>query len=172
MVNTISIALFCLLGLAIGYWLLLAFAAIFRRRLPTAPARPRHRFAIAIPAHDEAAVIAGTVQYLNELDYPPDLYRVHVVADHCTDGTAAAARAAGAIAHERNSGPRTGKGAALSWLFARILADTETDAEAEASVDAVVVFDADTQVDTAFLRQMGAYLAADFPVIQGRHVHP
>jgi cellulose synthase/poly-beta-1,6-N-acetylglucosamine synthase-like glycosyltransferase len=95
------------------------------------------------------------------LDYPANLFDVHIVADHCTDDTAALARQARAFVHERDQGPRTGKGAALSWLFQRIL---------DGSYDAVVIFDADTQVDPDFLRVMDARLAQSDQVIQGQHI--
>jgi len=158
---TIAVALVLVVLLVPSVYLyLLALASI--RGIPTPPDRaPSHRFLIAIAAHDEAAVIAATVERLNALDYPPHLFEVHVVADHCADGTAAIARRAGAVVHERESGPRTGKGEALSWLFAGIL---DTDA------DAVVVFDADTRVDPEFLRIMDRRLAAGESAIQGQHV--
>jgi cellulose synthase/poly-beta-1,6-N-acetylglucosamine synthase-like glycosyltransferase len=123
--------------------------------------QPSTRFAIAIPAHDEASVIAATVTRLRSLEYPASLFAVHVVADHCSDETAMLARQAGATVHERNSGPRTGKGAALAWLFGRVLDDP---------YDAVVVFDSDTQVAADFLRVMDARLAQGAQVIQGQHV--
>jgi cellulose synthase/poly-beta-1,6-N-acetylglucosamine synthase-like glycosyltransferase len=145
-----------------GYLLLLALAAL---RGPGQPAwsrrEPQMRFAIAIPAHDEETVIAATVGRLCALNYPRLLFDVHVVADHCSDDTAALARRAGAAVHERNDGPRTGKGAALAWLFQRILHE---------AYDAVVVFDSDTQVDPLFLRHMEARLAQGARVIQGQHV--
>lgn len=106
-------------------------------------------------------MIEETVRKLLALDYPRTLFSVHIVADHCTDETALLARRAGAVVHERREGPRTGKGAALSWLLARML---------DEGCDAVVVFDADTQVDAAFLRVMDARLAQGDQVIQGRHV--
>jgi len=120
-----------------------------------------HCFIIAIPAHDEADVIGATVQGLRTLDYPARLFSIHVVADHCSDDTATVARRAGAFVHERNEGPRTGKGAALSWLFQRVL---------DGGCDAVVVFDSDTQVHPDFLRVMDARLAQGAQVIQGQHV--
>jgi cellulose synthase/poly-beta-1,6-N-acetylglucosamine synthase-like glycosyltransferase len=95
------------------------------------------------------------------LAYPANLFSIHVVADHCSDNTAEVAHKAGAFVHERNEGPRTGKGAALSWLFQRVLDD---------NCDAVVIFDSDTQVDTDFLRVMDARLARGDKVIQGQHV--
>ena len=123
---------------------------------------PTHSFAIAIPAHDEEAVIANTVQRLFKLHYPSNLYSIHIVADHCSDRTAEYARRAGAVVHERNEGPRSGKGAALSWLFQRILGNPK--------YDAVIIFDADTRVDEHFLCVMDARLARGDQIIQGEHI--
>ena len=162
--NTTMTILSCLLFICalvpFAYLVTLAIASV-RSIPPPARRKPTHRFQIAIAAHDEEAVIAATVEQLRMLDYPNDLFEIHIVADHCSDRTAALARQAGAIAHERNSGPRTGKGAALSWLFAKIL---------EQDSDAVVIFDADTQVDPDFLRVMDARLALGEDVIQGQHI--
>ncbi len=158
----ISTVLLIMCLVPLGYLYLLALASV---RVPPTPSTrasaPVHRFFIAIPAHDEAGVIRSTVRWLRALDYPADLFDVHVVADHCSDETAALARRAGALAHERNNGPRTGKGAALSWLFQNFL---------DESYDAVVIFDADTRVDARFLRTMDARLAQGEDVIQGQHV--
>lgn len=123
---------------------------------------PIHYFIIAIAAHNEEAVIANTVQRLLKLDYPSNLYSVHIVADHCSDRTAESARVAGAVVHERNEGPRSGKGSALSWLFERILDGRKC--------DAVVIFDADTRVDKYFLRAMNARLMRGDQIVQGQHI--
>ncbi|GAP13478.1 glycosyltransferase [Longilinea arvoryzae] len=158
----ISIILLALFFIPTLYLLAMALAAI--RPAPAVrwhDRQPRTRFAIAIPAHNEETVIAGTVQRLMALDYPFDRFRIHIVADHCTDQTALLARQAGAEAHERNEGPRSGKGAALSWLFGRILQDDQ--------VDALVIFDADTRVDASFLRVMDARLTDGAQVVQGQH---
>jgi len=117
---------------------------------------------IVIAAHNEADVIRSTINRFRGIDYPAHLFSIHIVADHCSDDTAQVARYAGAVVHERNEGPRTGKGAALSWIFRRIL-------EKEAC-DAVVIFDADTRVDPEFLRVMGDRLAQGDQVIQGQHI--
>jgi cellulose synthase/poly-beta-1,6-N-acetylglucosamine synthase-like glycosyltransferase len=143
------------------YWYLLALGSLRRRRVPPSP-DPSCRFAIAIPAHDEGTVIGSTVATLRALDYPAELFDVYVVADHCTDQTASIARQAGAQCFERTSGPRTGKGAALGWLFERIW-------ETGIPYDDVVVFDADTQVDAGFLRAMAARLSQGDQVVQGQH---
>jgi 1,2-diacylglycerol 3-beta-glucosyltransferase len=161
--TSISIIALSLLLLPSAYLLILAAGAI--RAAPALEIEHRSsstRFMIVIPAHNEASVIAATVRRLLTLEYPTHLFSIHVIADHCSDTTAEAARQAGAVVHERNEGARTGKGAALSWLFQRILK--------KGQCDAVVIFDADTRVDSRFLRVMDLRLARGDQVIQGQHV--
>lgn len=124
---------------------------------------PPLRFAIAIPAHNEAGVIGATVGQLRKLAYRADRFDVHVVADHCRDDTAAVAAAAGAEVHVRSDGPAGRKGYAVDWLIRRLLADPRR-------YDAIAVFDADSQVDARFLAEISPYLAAGAAVVQGRHV--
>lgn len=147
-------------GLAYLYVLLVAGGR--RRAAPVKPARWR-RLAIALPAHNEETVIAASVRRLLQCDYPRAAFDVHVVADYCSDGTAAAAESAGAIAHPRSEGPRGRKGYALGWLIQRLLADAR-------GYDAILVFDADSRVDPAFLQHINAALNGGAQVIQGRHV--
>lgn len=123
----------------------------------------RHRLAVAVPAHNEATVIEATVRALCGQHYPASLYDIHVVADHCTDDTAARAAAAGAVVHERDGGARGRKGYALAWLIERLLADPR-------GYDAVVVFDADSRPVAECLAVFDAHLAAGARAIQGRHV--
>jgi len=153
-------------GLPVACFYLLALAAV--RTRPTRPnQQPCHRFAIAIPAHNEEAIIGRTVTILRQLDYPPHLFDIHIVTDHCTDRTAQVARAAGAIVHERREGSR-GKGVALRWLFQRVL-NPGLNVLSLKPYDAVVVFDADTQVAPDFLRLMDTRLSEGYQVIQGQH---
>ena len=160
---TLSALLLFLLLLPLGYLLLLALGAIRSASRPDTHRRsPSTRFMIVIPAHNEVSVIRATVSRLLAINYPAHLFSVHIIADHCSDSTAEVARQAGAVAHERNDGPRTGKGAALSWLFQRILEKQQC--------DAVVIFDADTRVDPEFLRVMDWRLAQGDQVIQGQHI--
>jgi len=160
---TISLSCLILLLLPTAYLMLLALASV-RSPEKIAPSGegPQTRFIIAIPAHNEASVIRSTVQEIRRAEYPSVLFEVHVVADHCSDATAAEARQGGAIVHVRNEEPRSGKGAALNWLFERIL-----DA---GRCDAVVIFDADTLVERHFLLLMDACLRSGADVIQGQHV--
>ena len=145
------------------YWLLLAAASICPAEVfDTSTHNPRNLFMIVIPAHNEEIVIQASINQIQRSNYPKDLYEVHVIADYCEDNTAAFARDAGAIVHERNVGPKTGKGAALSWLFEGTLI--------EERCDAIVIFDADTIVDQNFLRFMDIRLEKGEQVIQGQHV--
>jgi cellulose synthase/poly-beta-1,6-N-acetylglucosamine synthase-like glycosyltransferase len=160
---TVSEILLLILLFPLSYLLLLAISAIRSASRPeTYNHIPLKRFVIIIPAHNEASTIGGTVKRLRYLDYPNSLYSIHIVADHCSDDTAEIARREGAIVHERNDGPRSGKGAALFWLFERILEDD--------LCDAVIIFDADTRVDPAFLCVMNWRLAKGDQVIQGQHI--
>lgn len=124
---------------------------------------PQLRYALAIPAHNESGVIGRTVRRLLTLAYPADRFDVHVVADYCADDTAAVASAAGAQAHGRDEGMRGRKGYALDWLIRRLLADPR-------QYDAIVVFDADSQVDANFLLAVSDPLAEGAQVVQGRHI--
>lgn len=156
----LSLIGFFLVLLPVSYLIVLMLASI---RVPRPnDTQPTYYFAIAIAAHNEENVIANTVQQLLAIDYPKHLFSVHIVADHCSDRTAEFANRAGAVVHHRIDGPRNGKGAALSWLFQRLLQDHKC--------DAVVIFDADTVVDKKFLRVMNSRLVMGDQIIQGRHV--
>ncbi|KAA9152325.1 glycosyltransferase family 2 protein [Amycolatopsis acidicola] len=112
-----------------------------------AEARPgRHRSGVArvvavIPAHDEEAQIAETIAALRRQDRPVD--EVIVVADNCTDGTAANARTAGATvrASEGNEHKKAGAlNQTLSWLLPQLDED-----------DVILVQDADSTLDPQFV---------------------
>lgn len=151
------------LGLAaIVSYLLLLTAAAFAARRSTAPRQgnPTSRFVIMVPAHNEERLLPELLLNLRQLDYPPELYTVHVVADNCTDRTAELGRQAGAIVHERTDRELRGKGYALEWLLRRIW-------ELEVPHDAVLILDADSVVSPNFLRVMDARLARGERVIQG-----
>lgn len=160
---TLSEIFFLLLLFPLCYLLLLALAGIRSAPKPaTKDLSLTNRFMIVIPAHDEVSVIKNTVIRLGALDYPAELFSIHIIADHCSDKTAEVARHAGAIVHERNEGPRSGKGAALTWFFQKQL-NTKL-------CDAVVIFDADTRVEPQFLRVMDWHLSRGSQAIQGQHI--
>lgn len=149
------------------YLMLLTVAAAGGRRSrpPSAPEGNGPRFAVLVPAHDEALLIGRLLRNLSELDYPQDRFDVHVVADNCSDGTAALARAGGAQVHERFDRSAQSKGHALRWLLGRLQASDQQPASA-GRYDAYVVLDADSVVAPNFLRSMAARLGAGSQVVQ------
>jgi glycosyltransferase involved in cell wall biosynthesis len=124
------------------------------------------RFDIIVPAHDEAASIAGVVENLLDVDWPKDQFRVLVVADNCQDATATKARQAGARVIERNDPQSRGKGYALQLGFGISLA--------QRYADAIVVVDADSRASRNLLRAFAAALSGGATVAQAFHgvLHP
>jgi cellulose synthase/poly-beta-1,6-N-acetylglucosamine synthase-like glycosyltransferase len=98
---------------------------------------------IVVPAHDEAAVIGETLQSLTEALGPN--MRVLVVADNCTDSTAALARSAGAEVIERHDLERRGKGFALAFAADHLRPNPP---------EVFVVMDADCSTDPSSLRAL------------------
>ena len=138
-----------------GYLAALTLGAAARRPpkpgAATPPPPSRRRFAILVPAHDEELVIGRALDSFAALDYPSDLFQVHVVADNCSDRTADIVRAAGFHVHERVDAVAPGKGPALNWVYQRVRSSSW-------QFEAVVIVDADTTLHPAFLRHIAAEL--------------
>lgn len=94
-----------------------------------------------VPAHNEAATITTTVHALQAQVRRPD--HVFVIADNCTDDTAALARAAGVEVFE-TVGNRDKKAGALNQVLAQLLPELR-------DTDVVLVQDADSFLDTGFI---------------------
>lgn len=148
-------------GLLYHYGLLLVGS--FKTRTAEGMLPPQLRLAIVIPAHNEQTVIGRTVKHLLAQRYPPALFDVHVVADHCEDDTANVARRAGAEVHVRHDEPRGRKGFALSWVLQRLLADAR-------QYDAFAIFDADSLPAPDCLAELQRKLTQGVRCVQGRHV--
>ncbi len=135
------------------------FAAV--ALLDPAPAPPARalstRFCVLVPAHNEEVGIARTIAAVRRLIYPPELFRVLVLADNCTDRTAAIAREAGVEVVERHDMLLTGKGEALRWAIANHLRPDE----------ALVVVDADSEPAPDYLQWMHRALACGYGAAQG-----
>ena len=130
---------------------------------PAAPATPARRkfFDVIVPAHDEAAGIRKTITSLQQLNWPREQYRIVVIADNCTDATAAISRDAGATVLERHDLTQRGKGYALAHAFAW--------SRAQARADAVVVVDADSVVSGNLLESFAARLDTGACALQAHY---
>lgn len=145
--------------LASVYLLLLT---LLSARLPLPPpSRRRLCFEIVVPAHNESAVLANCLASLRRLDWPADRVRLRVIADNCTDNTAAVAIAAGVDVRERVDATRRGKGHVLCMAFA--------DSRARGWADAVVIVDADTEVSTNLLEAFAARIESGAGVVQAHY---
>ena len=152
--------LLALPALLVSVYLLL-FTLLSRRPPVPLQSSRRLRFDIIVPAHNEAAVIAGVVSSLRRLDWPADRFRILVVADNCTDNTAILARAAGAEVLERNVDEQRGKGYALAWAFEK--------SREQGQAYAVVVVDADSEVSPNLLEAFAARIESGSNIIQAHY---
>ena len=138
---------------------IICFASVFFRPRPIAESRDQV-FLIVVPARNEALVIGDTLTSLKDATQDEDI--ILVVADRCTDDTAAIARDAGALVLERTEGAVPGRAAAVEdgIAFASNLEWT-----------AVSVIDADSVVNEEFFLALDAALADDRPLAQPRSEH-
>lgn len=143
-----------LMTILYGYqaaYVVVALIARWKQRA-TAQARTtdvrQHRYAVVIPARNERCVIPHLIDSLRRQNYPAELIDIFVIADNCTDDTAALAREAGATVFERFDTVRVGKGYALDYALKRIFS------EYDRGYEAFVVFDADNLVDENFFTEM------------------
>ncbi|SED95106.1 Glycosyltransferase, catalytic subunit of cellulose synthase and poly-beta-1,6-N-acetylglucosamine synthase [Pseudomonas frederiksbergensis] len=104
-------------------------------RSPASAQGSRPRVAVLIPAHDESSVIVATLNSIRPQLLSGD--RLLVVADNCSDDTAALARTAGAEVVERSNAQQRGKGYAVDCGVRHLASDAP---------DVMIVVDADCQV--------------------------
>jgi len=148
--------------------LFLLLAAVFRPRHSrcNASAAPIS-LAIIVPAHDEELVLASTLHSLRAQNYPATHFEIVVVADNCTDRTAAIAREQDATVMERSHAAERGKGYALNYAIASLLQRPQLP-------EGFVIVDADTLAAPDFLSCMSERLASTcdsrgFSAWQGRY---
>ncbi|MGE3152614.1 MAG: glycosyltransferase family 2 protein [Nitrospiraceae bacterium] len=145
--------------LALYQWVLGVISLFFRPPKIHPIEEKRSRFLVLIPAHNEEFGIESTLEGFKRLDYPPDSFRVVVIADRCVDATAAVARKHGVACFERSEGI-SGKGAAIAWGI-------QEARRVQLPFDAVVIVDADTVVDRELLPAFHWGLRAGHQVQQG-----
>ncbi|MBM6447105.1 MULTISPECIES: glycosyltransferase family 2 protein [Pseudomonas] len=112
------------------------------RTLPSAKSS-RPRVAVLVPAHNESSVIVATLKTIGPQLLEGD--RLLVVADNCSDDTAALARAAGAEVVERSNDRQRGKGYALDFGVRHL---------ASVAPDVIIIVDADCQISDGFVERL------------------
>jgi cellulose synthase/poly-beta-1,6-N-acetylglucosamine synthase-like glycosyltransferase len=153
------IAISCLAALVTFVWFseVLAGCFVLRRERSSPVAVPgtlSHKTTVLIPAHNEGAGILCTIQDVQAQLGPND--RILVVADNCTDDTAAIAQAAGAEVTVRADPARRGKGYALEFGVRHLRLNPP---------DIVVIMDADCRLGGNALRHL-----SDSAMASGRPV--
>jgi cellulose synthase/poly-beta-1,6-N-acetylglucosamine synthase-like glycosyltransferase len=146
--------------LALAWVLLIETVASFtrpRQQAPSPMGKP-FRFAVLVPAHNEALVIEDTIARL--LPQLSSTDRILVVADNCSDNTAVLAEAAGAEVIHRDDPQLRGKGYALDYGLRHLAADPP---------DAVIVVDADCTVGPGCLREIAELSISRQRPVQARY---
>lgn len=129
------------------------------RLKPVAVSGPLPVTCILIPAHNEAAIIAATLERLRPM--LSDTIRLLVVADNCSDETARLVQQAGREVIQRFNLDKRGKGYALA--FGR-------DNLRTAPPDCVIVFDADCETDIVSIATLAKYCVGSQSVVQSRYI--
>jgi cellulose synthase/poly-beta-1,6-N-acetylglucosamine synthase-like glycosyltransferase len=156
MLLTLNVAFSVLFFVCYAYQFVYIIVSLLYRRRDGARLAPRHRYAVVIPARNEEAVLPLLLESIRRQSYPLELIDVFVVADSCTDRTAAVARACGAVVYERGfEAGRVGKGYALNYVLQRMLVD-----HASRGYDAYVFLDADNLLDPNYIMEMNRSFAA------------
>lgn len=122
--------------------------SLFKKK-KTAIKKPDLRnFAVLICARNEAAVIGDLIDSIKYQTYNKDLITVFVLADNCTDNTAAIAKLKGAKVYSRFNKDLVGKGYALQELRQHIAEDYPE------GFDGYFVFDADNILSPNYIEEM------------------
>jgi cellulose synthase/poly-beta-1,6-N-acetylglucosamine synthase-like glycosyltransferase len=155
----VAIALLALTLPGTLYLALLTLVGSLPARRPAAEVLPG-RLAILVPAHNESAGIRRTVDNLLTIAHVDGNTDVVVVADNCSDGTAAIAHAAGARVLERHDAALRGKGYALDHAFTMLAPDDYV---------AYVVIDADSIAADNLLASLRQHFVGGALALQARY---
>ena len=120
-----------------------------------------NRYAVLIAARNEETCLPDLIWSIHAQDYPQENITVFVVADNCTDNTAAEAARYGARVYTRSSVVGKGKGYALSFLLKRIYRDFPD------GFDGYFVFDADNILAPDFITEMDRKFSEGNEIVTG-----
>lgn len=125
-------------------------------------AEGKKHYAILIAARNEEAVLPHLLESIRAQDYPAECITTYVIADNCTDHTAAVAVQGGARVFQRFNTVQVGKGYALNYLLDQIRLSGELE-----HYDAFLVFDADNLLQPDYVSQMNRLCAGGFEAFCG-----
>lgn len=162
--ETLSTINFLMAALFVACYCYQAVFAVVRllKKRRTFTAQKLCRYAVLIAARNESSVIAQLVESIHGQEYPSDLVDVYVVADNCTDDTAAIAAAHGARVFERQNKMQVGKGYALRFLLEKIQENYPQE-----HYDGFFVFDADNLLDPHYIEEMNKVFSNGNQVVTG-----
>jgi cellulose synthase/poly-beta-1,6-N-acetylglucosamine synthase-like glycosyltransferase len=120
-----------------------ALNAVEEKDWESASAGDKNSVAVIVPAHNESTGVVPTITDIKPQLWPGD--RLIVVADNCSDDTAAAATAAGAEVVLRNDLTKIGKGYALGYGISHLESDPP---------DFVVFIDADCRIQSDMIGRL------------------
>lgn len=121
-------------------------------------AKEKKRYAILIPARNEESVIEASLQAIQAMDYPEELYDTFVLINNTSDHTKELSEKNGAFVYECKGTIRS-KGDVLQEFFNHSYVCD--------NYDAFVILDADNRIDKNFLNSCNHYLCAGYRVGQG-----
>ena len=149
-------------SITLFYGLYYAFTGLFGffkpKRFRIKPYLPSKKFAIIIPARNEADVVGHLVTSLYQSNYPKELFDVYVAVNNTTDNSAEVAKKAGAKVIDVKVKVKS-KGEVLRYVFSELKKDK--------SIDAYIIFDADNIVHPDYLSRMNDTLCSGYNVAQG-----
>ena len=147
-VDIFNFCVFLVFSVCYVYQIFYVFVTLTKKP-PQLTAKKNHRYAVIVAARNENAVIGDLIHSIRVQNYPQELIDIFVVADNCTDNTAAVAQEAGAIVFPRFNKEHIGKGYALDYGFSCIRQHYS-----ENEYEAYFVFDADNVLDVNYFREM------------------
>ena len=154
LINLVIAIIFCI---CYSYQFLYVIVSLMKKDKPHQETKA-HRFAVLIAARNEETVINHLIDSINTQTYDQGEVTVFVVADNCTDQTAACARKMGAIVYERFDQTKIGKGHAMEFLLNQMEKDY-------APFDGYFVFDADNVLDQNYILEMNMTFSDGYDII-------
>ena len=160
-IQMFNLILTVVFSLCCAYQLVYLLLPLVKKEKPLPPSRGEHDYAVLICARNEEKVVGGLLSSLRAQTYPAEKLHIFVLADNCTDGTEAAARAGGARVYVRRDETRIGKGYALEALLEHLHRDCPE------GFDGYFVFDADNLLEPDYIEQMDRSFSSGLEIVTG-----